>query len=157
MAKKTFNEKLKEDKGFPKVQPLTAGMKKRFGEGTILLPSAKEIFDLMQAVPQGKVMTVNQIRVHLAQRHNATMACPIVTGIYARIVAGAAGEDLAAGKKRVVPFCRTVKSKGDLNPKYPGGVEEQQRLLEAEGVMCEARGKRVVVCDFERFLMNNIG
>jgi len=59
-------------------------------------------------VPKGKVTTINEIRECLARRHHATVACPIVTGIHARIAAGAAGEEEAEGKKRVTPYwCST--------------------------------------------------
>jgi hypothetical protein len=34
--KKTFREKLADVKDFPRVQPLTGGMKRRFGPGTIV-------------------------------------------------------------------------------------------------------------------------
>ena len=120
--KKTFREKLADDKDFPRVQPLTGGMAKRFGEGTILLPSAREVDDLMRRAKKGKLITINQIREHLAARHDADMACPIVTGIHARIAAGAAGEDEADGRKRVTPYWRTLKSGGELNEKYPKAV-----------------------------------
>ena len=37
--KKTFREKLADAKDFPRVEPLTGGMKRRFGPGTIVLPA----------------------------------------------------------------------------------------------------------------------
>ncbi len=82
--KKTFREKLQDDKGFPRVERLTGGMRRRFGAGTILLPAPSEVEELMRRVPKGKVVTINEIRETLASRHGATMACPIVTGILAR-------------------------------------------------------------------------
>ena len=69
------------------------------------------------------MITINQIREKLATRHKATIACPIVTGILARISAGAAGEDEMDGKKRITPYWRTLKSNGELNPKYPGRIK----------------------------------
>lgn len=96
--------------------------------------------------------TINQIRERLARRHGATVACPIVTGIHARIAAGAAGEDQAEGKKRVTPYWRTLKSGGEINPKYPGGLDGQRRRLEREGLEVVARGKRMFVRDHERLL-----
>ena len=97
---KSFREKLAEDKGYPKVQPLTGGMKRRYGPGTILIPAASEVAELMKKVPKGKVATINRLRDILAERHGATMTCPIVAGIEARIVAGAAGE-VASGDGRI--------------------------------------------------------
>lgn len=152
-SKKSFREKMSEDKGLPRVEPLAGGMKKRFGEGTILIPSAGEVDELMRRARKGRLVTINQIREELAARHDATMTCPIVTGIYARIAAGAAGEDEAEGKKRVTPYWRTLKSGGELNEKYPGGLEAQAERLGAEGHTVVARGKKLVVEDFEKCLV----
>ena len=149
--KRTFREKLADDKDLPRVEPLKGGMKKRFGPGTIVLPAVSEVAALMRKVPKGKVTTVNRMREILAERHNATVACPMVTGIHARIVAGAAGEDEADGKKRVTPYWRTLKANGELNAKYPGGLEGQRLRLEDEGLAVAKRGKRYFVEDFERF------
>jgi len=68
------------------------------------------------------------------------------------IAARAAGEDEAEGKKRVTPYWRTLGGQGELNPKYPGGVEAQRARLETEGHTVVARGKRLVVEDYERRL-----
>lgn len=150
--KKTFREKLADAKDFPRVQRLTGGMKRRFGPGTILLPAPWEVDGLMRQVRKGKLTTINDIRAHLARRHRATIACPIVTGIYARIAAGAAGEAEALGTTRVTPYWRTLKAGGEINEKYPGGLSGQRRRLEAEGLRVEARGGRLFVRDHARFL-----
>jgi alkylated DNA nucleotide flippase Atl1 len=134
------------------VQQLTGGMKRRYGPGTILLPAPGEVDELMRKVPKGKVTTINQIRECLAKRHSATVACPIVTGIHARIAAGAAGENEAAGKKRITPYWRTLKANGEVNAKYPGGLSGQRRRLENEGLEVIDRGERLFVRDHERFL-----
>ena len=109
----------------------------------------------MKRVPKGKLMTINQIREALASRHGATIACPIVTGISARMVAGAAGDEEDAGRKRVTPYWRTLKSGGELNEKYPGGCDAQRERLEAEGHTVVAKGKRLVVADYERRLVKD--
>lgn len=150
--RRSFRDKLADSKDLPRVQPLTGGMERRYGPGTIVLPAPSEVDELMRRVPRGRVTTINEIRESLARRHGATVACPIVTGIHARIAAGAAGEDEADGKKRVTPYWRTLKGDGELNPKYPGGAEGQRRWLESEGVEVVARGKRLVVRDAERLM-----
>jgi len=150
--KKTFREKLADDKDFPRVQRLTGGMKRRFGPGTIVLPAPGEVDALMRQVRKGRLTTINEIRAHLARRHRTTIACPIVTGIHARIAAGAAGEAEAEGAHRVTPYWRTLKAGGELNEKYPGGLAAQRRRLEVEGLRVEARGRRLFVQDYARFL-----
>jgi hypothetical protein len=49
------------------------------------------------------------------------------------MAARAAEEDEAEGKKNITPYWRTMKGKGELNEKYPGGVAEQAKKLKAEG------------------------
>ena len=155
MAKpRSFHDKLSDDKDFPRVQSLTGGMRRRYGPGTILLPAPWQVRELMHRVPRGRVTTINQIREALARQHRATVACPIVTGIHARIVAGAAGEDLAAGRRRITPFWRTLKDHGEINPKYPGGLVGQRRRLMAEGHRIVVRGNRMFVVGYEGSLVH---
>jgi len=116
------------------------------------LPAPVEVDALMRMVRKGKVTTINQIRESLARRHDATVACPIVTGIHARVAAGAAGEEEALGKKRITPYWRTLKRNGELNAKYPGGLSEQRRRLEQEGLAVVVRGERLFVRDYQKFL-----
>ena len=47
--------------------------------------------------------------------------------------ARAAEEDRAEGKTDITPYWRTVKSQGEINDKYPGGVAAQAEKLKAEG------------------------
>ncbi len=150
--KKTFREKLADAKDFPRVQPLAGRMKRQLGQGTMVLPAPWEVDQLMRQVHKGRLTTINEIRAQLARRHGATVACPIVTGIHARIAAGAAGEAEARGRIRVTPYWRALKEGGQLNEKYPGGLFRQRRRLEAEGLRVVARGRRLFVQDHARFL-----
>ena len=42
-----------------------------------------------------------------------------------------------------------------MNPKYPGGVEKQKRLLEAEGHKVFQKGKKTLVENFEMKLLKD--
>ena len=150
--RKTWREKLADSKDFPRVQPIPEGMSKKWGSGTIVIPRPSEVDAIMRSVPKGKLTTLNHIREAVAKRHGATIGCPICVGIFARTAAGAAEEDAAEGKKRITPYWRTLKSGGEVNPKYPGGIDGQKKRLEAEGHEVIAKGKRYVVRDFERKL-----
>lgn len=108
----------------------------------------------MRTVPEGKVITINEIRQALAIKHKATIACPLTTGIFARIAAEAAEQEKEQGKKRITPYWRTLKSGGMLNEKYPGGVENQKRLLKKEGHSIIQKGKKFVVHDYEKVLVS---
>lgn len=145
----TWKEKLTDSKDLPKVVRIAASMSKRWGEGTLVIPAPIEVDGLMRKVRKGKVTTINEIRKTLARQHGATIGCPITTGIFAWIAANAAAEDQSAGKKRITPYWRTLKNGGVINEKYPGGLKAQKKLLEAEGHAVVAKGKRLIVADFE--------
>jgi alkylated DNA nucleotide flippase Atl1 len=152
-AKKTWKEKLLDDKGMPKIQKVTGKLSKRWGTGTFVIPAPREVDAIMRRVPEGKLITINVIRAKLAKKHKTNFACPICTGIFASIAARAADEEMAAGNGNVTPFWRTLKEKGELNEKYPGGTEYQTVRLEAEGHTVVKKGKRSFVADFERRLV----
>jgi alkylated DNA nucleotide flippase Atl1 len=135
--KKSWREKLADAKDLPK---------------TMVIPSPAEVDAVMRRVPRGRLATIAEVRAALARSHGTDIACPMTTGIFAWIAANAAEEARAAGTKRVTPWWRTLKSGGELNPKNPGGVAAQQRLLEAEGHKVTRRGRRWLVLDFERRL-----
>ena len=128
-------------------------MRKAWGSGTLVIPSPREVDEIMRKIPKGKLTTINHIRSALARKHGATIGCPITTGLFARIAAGAAAEDEAEGKKHITPFWRTLKSRGELNPKYPGGIQGQRRRLQAEGHKVITRGKCTFVKDYGNFLV----
>ena len=53
------------------------------------------------------------------------------------------------------PYWRTLKANGELNPKYPGGVQAQKARLEAEGHTILQKGRtniRYYVKDYEQKL-----
>jgi alkylated DNA nucleotide flippase Atl1 len=153
--RKSWQEKLANSKGLPKVEKITEKMSKRWGQGTVVIPAPKEVDEIMKKIPKGKLITMNQIRTILAQRHGATIGCPITTGIFAWIAAHAAEEVAEEGKRDITPYWRTLKSKGELNPKYPGGVEAQASRLKEEGHIVEpGKGKKPPrVKDFEKYLV----
>src|SRR5687767_5070061 len=90
--RKTWQEKLADDKGLPKVAPVCGNMTKRWGTGTMVIPAPREVDELMRRVPKGKLTTINRIRAALAKKHGDDFACPITTGIFAWIAAHAAEE-----------------------------------------------------------------
>ena len=153
--RRSWREKLADSKELPRVEEITDKMSKRWGTGTVVIPAPKEVDEIMREVPQGKLITTNDIRAMLAQRHGATIGCPITTGIFAWIAAHAAQEAAAEGEKDITPYWRTLKSGGVLNEKYPGGVEAQAARLEAEGHVIEpGKGKKPPkVKDFEKNLV----
>lgn len=150
--KKSWRDKLNDDKDFPRIVLIEGRLSKKWGTGTCVIPSPKEVNQLMRKVPKGKIVTINQMRETLAKKHKTTIGCPITTGIFARIAAGAAEEEAKEGKKNITPYWRTLKQGGVINEKYPGGVKTQKELLEKEGHKVKQKGKKYVVENFEKHL-----
>lgn len=150
---KSWKEKLEDSKGLPKVELITGNMAKRWGEGTVVIPAPTEVNDIMKTVPEGKLITIDQIRKKLAEKHHATVGCPLTTGIFAWISAHAANEDALSGEKDITPFWRTLKTGGIINEKYPGGIDYQKQLLEREGHKVIQKRKKFIVQDYEKVLV----
>ena len=151
--RKSWREKLADSKGLPRVEPITERMSTRLGTGTIVIPAPMEVNEIMKQVPKGKLITVNEIRRTLAKRHGATIGCPITTGIFAMIAAHAAHEESKEGRTSITPYWRTLKSDGEVNPKYPGGFQGQKVRLESEGHKVIRKGKKYLVEDYEKNLI----
>jgi len=150
--RKSWREKLADSKDLPKIGKINGKMTTRWGTGTMVIPAPKEVDALMKKIPAGKLVTINELRARLALRHKASIACPITTGIFAWIAAHAAEQAAAEGKRTVTPYWRTLKSGGQLNEKYPGGIPGLKKRLESEGHRVLKRGKRYFVVDFEKSL-----
>jgi alkylated DNA nucleotide flippase Atl1 len=100
---------------------------------------------LIRKVPRGKVVTLIELREKLARAAGADVTCPLVSGIFVRIVAEAAEEDARAGRSRVTPYWRVVRDDGRLFEKLPGGPAAQAEHLEAEGKMIDYSAKIRVI------------
>ena len=154
--KKSWREKLADNKGFPQVAAIDCTKTNRWGTGTFVIPAPVEVDAAMRQIRRGELTTIERVRAALARKHGTTIACPLTTGIFAWIAAHAAAESEAAGARRITPYWRTLKSGGELNPKYPGGIAELRKRLAAEGHKVIQRGKRFFVADFENCLVEPI-
>ena len=144
--KKSWQEKLADCKDLPRICDATKS--KRGGTGTFVIPAPLEVDALMKKVRRGKLTTIDSIRKSLAKKHKTTTACPITTGIFAWIAAHAADEAEQGGRVRITPYWRTLKTGGELNRKYPGGIKNLRTRLAAEGHRVIKKGKRFFVVDY---------
>ena len=78
----------------PRSQPIGPTMQRQWGEGTVVVPAPREVDAIMKSVPEGKLITIQEIRAMVAERHGATIGCPLTVGIFAWIAAHAAEEDV---------------------------------------------------------------
>ncbi len=154
--KKSWREKLADDKGLPKVCEVRAGRGIRSGEGRMVIAAPREVDALMRRVPKGSVVTINELRAALARKHKADFAYPITTGIFPWIAADADAENDAEGRKRITPVWRTSKMGGEVNPKYPGGVEAITKQLRAGQHKIVTKGKRTLVADYEKNIFTKL-
>lgn len=111
----------------------------------MVIPAPIEVDEIMRSVRKGQLITIDDIRKQLAVKHGADFACPITTGIFAWIAAQAADEAELEGKKKITPYWRTLKTGRELNPKYPGGIENVKARLESEGHVVIQLRKRFFV------------
>lgn len=153
-SRKSWREKL-ETQDHSKIVEIPPRMTRRLGTGTMLIPKPLDVDALIRKAKKGKLITVSEIRSRLARDNNADVTCPITTGIFVRISAEAAAEDLANGRKQVTPYWRVVTADGSLNEKFPGGVKAQSQRLKEEGHSIESgKGKKPPrVKNFEKALV----
>jgi len=147
--RKTWREKLEKEQGLPKV------VDDPRGRGRMLIPKPLDVDALIKTVPRGKLVTDNEIRERLAKDFHADLTCPMSTGIFLRIAAETAEEDLGRGETEITPYWWVIKADGSLNEKFPGGVEAQATHLREEGNTIEpGKGKKPpIVKDFEGALV----
>jgi hypothetical protein len=154
MPRKSFNEKLKTPEDLPRIQFVGPDnkMAKRFGCGNMLIAAPLEYDEVMKRIPAGKLVTSTELRSYLAKKHHADFTCPLTAGIFINIAANASQEQEDSGSKETTPYWRTLKKDGELNEKYPGGIDRQRFLLETEGHEISKKGKRYFVKDYEKAL-----
>ena len=141
-SRTAWREKL-EREDHSKIVQIPPRMVKRFGGGTMLIPRPLDVDALIRKTGKGLLISTSQIRARLAGDNKADVTCPLTTGIFIRIAAEAAEEDLRNGKKRITPYWRVVRDDGSLMEKFPGGVKAQAQRLEDEGHMVEpGKGKK---------------
>ena len=154
--RKTWEEKRTDSKDFPKILELQPnfpcfGALHRIGAepgDSVVLAAPLEVEAIMKMVPEGQVITLHEICAQLAAKHRTQYCCTLTTGIFINIVANAAVE-----MHRDIPYWRTVKNDGQLNPRFPGGAEQQRQLLEKDGHSIIQKGRKHIkyyIKDFTR-------
>lgn len=152
--KKTWTEKLYDSKDLPKVVELAPNAVEHWHGQTMIVPAPIEVDEIMKSVPEGKLITINEIRQKIAKKHGSDIGCPLTCGIFTWISANAAEEMREKGETGITPWWRTLKSGGYLNEKFPSGPDMQKKMLEGEGHKIVQKGKRWQVKDFEKSLID---
>lgn len=150
--KKDFNAMLHDSKDMPKTQIITDEKSiAKYGGNRMYFAPPVDYDRIMRRVPRGRLTTLGAIREYFARENGADFTEPITAGIFVSIAAWASAQ--RSGDE--TPWWRTLKANGELNPKYPGGIQAQREKLEAEGHEIVQRGRkdiRFYVKDYEEYL-----
>ena len=150
--KKDFNAMLNDSKDMPKFQIITDKKSiEKYGGSRMYFAPPIDYDKAMKQIPYGKVITVGKIREYFAKLNGADFTEPITAGVFVSIAAWASHQRI----DDETPWWRTLKANGELNHKYPGGIEAQKEKLEAEGHCIIQKGRtniKYFVKDYDKFL-----
>jgi hypothetical protein len=110
----------------------------------------------MKSVPPSGLVTIIEVCKGLAEKHGVKGCCSLTAGVFIMAAANAAEKAAGQGIDLKIPYWRTLKAEGFLNEKYPGGVEAHRAKLEEEGFTVLRRGKRLLVKDYQNFLVRDV-
>ena len=116
-----------------------------------MLNDCKDMPKIQVITDEKSIQKYGGNRMYFAKENNADFTEPITAGIFVAIAAWASeqrGED-------ETPYWRTLKANGQLNEKYPGGIEKQRKKLEEEGHTIIEKGRKNLkyyVKDYEKYL-----
>lgn len=134
--RKTWVEK-RESNRKPEIEVL----KKPFADieagEKMLIPTPQLVDAYIRNIPKGKETTMAQMRKDLAAEYHADKTCPLTSGIFLRIVAEAAHEEMQQGKSisKITPYWRIIDEKTTTAKKLTVGMEflKEQRKKEKLG------------------------
>ncbi len=150
---KDFNLMMNNHKDMPKIIIVEDEKTiKNFGGTKMVIAPPLDYDNVIKKVNKGHLITTSQIREYLAKKYEADFTDPMTSGIFINIVAWASYQRT----EDITPFWRVLKSDGELNSKYPEGIELQKKLLEQEGHIIISKGRKNIkyyVQDYENFLI----
>lgn len=120
---KSWKEKLEAPKQQPKVEILD----KPFGGlptgGKLFIAHPLQVKAYIDTIPMGQARSMTDLREALAKQARADGTCPLTSGIFVRIVAEAAWEELQSGKpiSEITPFWRIIDRKSPAIKKLACG------------------------------------
>lgn len=133
MAKKTWIEKRMLNR-----EPVVEVVDKNFADipagATMLIANPMVVDEYVRQIPKGHDSSIAQMRKDLASEYGAQYMCPVTAGIFLRIVAEAAWEELQQGKKpnQVAPFWRIISMKSPTAKKLSFGTDFLKEMRQKE-------------------------
>ncbi|MBL8059138.1 MAG: hypothetical protein JNK63_00310 [Chthonomonas sp.] len=102
----------------------------------LLIPTPLMVDAYMRAIPRGEARSLVQMRETFAHESGADATCPLTSGIFLRIVAEAAHEEMSLGKSQaeVAPFWRMIDAKAPVRKKLTFDPAMMDALRAEEGL-----------------------
>lgn len=123
-----------------KIEPIPKTMEAFFGcSGDMVKPSTDTVKALVLQIPDGCVVTLDQLREKLAKNFSVQAACPASTTKALKYL---------STQDEVVPYWRVIKKNGELLPQFPGSLEGHAELLEKDGFTIDRSGKKPKLADY---------
>jgi len=76
-TRKSWREKLADDKDLPKVVKLPAAAQKRWGGRTMVIAAPREVDALIRTIRKGRVATINELRAALRSNTGPKRPVPL--------------------------------------------------------------------------------
>lgn len=135
MAKKTWKQKLHVDKK-PELEVLDKPYAGADVGDKLLIPTPIMVDQYVRNIPNGVHTSMQQMRADLAAEYGAAITCPLCSGIFLRIVAEAAYDELQEGKSidDIAPFWRMIDNKAPILKKLSFGTDFVIEQRKKEGL-----------------------
>ncbi|MBD0285797.1 MAG: hypothetical protein ICV79_10290 [Flavisolibacter sp.] len=133
--RKSWEEKFKVNRK-PEVEVLDKDFADMHKGDRMLIATPEVVDAYLRNIPEGKQTDLKTIRNDLALQYNATVTCPVTTGIFLRIVAERAYEQWQKGKplKEITPFWRAMNEKSTTAKKLSFGIDFLKEQRRKEGL-----------------------
>ncbi len=89
----------------PTIVPVPEKMQKFYGKGRMLHPSLTMVSELVEAIPLGKITTIDVLAKKMASQYGADVSCPMRTGNHLKALS-------KSPDVRSIPFWRVVRTNG---------------------------------------------
>ncbi len=116
------------------------------GTGKMLLPSPATVANLINRIPESKLLTTDLLRKELTDQFKVQGTCPETTKKALKAIANDPREN--------VPYWRVIKQSGELMTYFPGGIDGHASHLKDEGFTIDTKGKAAKVKNFRDNLVH---
>lgn len=138
-AGKTWTEKLLDETKMVQVKKIEKAFADIPANSNMLIATPGIVDAYIRQIPKGSATNLLTMRRDLAHDFKADHTCPVTTGIFLRIVAEAAYEQVQQGRalSRITPFWRLIDEKSPLLKKFSFGGDFVLQQRKKEGLLAK--------------------